>query len=67
MELNAREKAKTSFFLNNSMNETISSFKIRSENVGKLHVCPLITSLVRGKEGLFSEGYGHKHKMTLQS
>lgn len=67
MELNAREKAKTSFFFNNSMNETISSFKIRSENVGKLHVCPLITSLVRGKEGLFSEGYGHKHKMTLQS
>lgn len=66
MELNAREKAKTSFF-NNYMNETISSFKIRSENVGKLLVCPLITSLVRGKEGLFSEGYGHKHKMTLQS
>lgn len=67
MELNAREKAKTSFLKNNYMNETISSFKIRSENVGKLHVCPLITSLVRGKEGLFSEGYGHKHKMTLQS
>lgn len=66
MELKAREKAKTSFF-NNYMNETISSFKIRSEIEGKLHVCPLITSLVRGKEGLFSEGYGHKHKMTLQS
>lgn len=67
MELNAREKAKTSFLKNNYMNETISSFKIRSEIEGKLHVCPLITSLVRGKEGLFSEGYGHKHKMTLQS
>lgn len=62
-----QEKKQKLVFFHNSMNETISSFKIRSENVGKLHVFPLITSLVRGKEGLFSEGYGHKHKMTLQS
>lgn len=62
-----QEKKQKLVFFNNYMKETISSFKIQSEIEGKLHVWPLITSPVRGKEGLFSEGYGHKHKMTLQS
>lgn len=62
-----QEKKQKLVFFNNYMNETISSFKIRSENVGKTPRLPIDHIPSEGKEGLFSEGYGHKHKMTLQS